>query len=216
MSKSEPVCRLCPRLVAHREKIAQEKKAAFREEEYWGRPVPIFGPQSARLLVIGLAPGAHGANRTGRPFTGDTSGVWLYEALHEFGFATRATSTSRRDGLRLIDCRITNAVRCVPPDNRPTAAERKRCRPFLAEGIAVVQLPSVIITLGRVAFEECLKAWDGPAFAPQEPAFAHGAECRGGDTVLLASYHPSPLNTRTGRLTRGQFDAVFRRARELL
>jgi uracil-DNA glycosylase family 4 len=213
-------CRACPRLVAHREEIARVKRRAYRDEEYWGRPVPSFGPASARLLVAGLAPGAHGANRTGRVFTGDSSGDWLYAALHAAGFANRPESVRAGDGLRLSGARVTCAVRCAPPDNKPTAAERAECAAFFREELTICRRVRVVIALGRIAFEEILRAWTALDRCAWEvrPRFAHGAEAvtTDGRTTLLCSYHPSRQNTQTGRLTREMFAVPFTRARALL
>ncbi len=212
-------CARCPRLVAHRETVARIRKREFRDQPYWGRPVPSFGDPAARLLVVGLAPAAHGANRTGRMFTGDASGAWLYAALHRFGFADRAVSVHRDDGLRLIDCYITAALRCAPPGNRPTREELDRCRPYLERELAALDRVRVVVVLGRIAWEAWLRAsawWTrlGPAGRPR---FAHGAEAVLPDgRVLLCSFHPSRQNTNTGRLTRAMWEAVFARARELI
>lgn len=212
-------CEQCPRLRAHCRRVAREKKREFHDWEYWGRPVPGFGDPAARLLVVGLAPAAHGGNRTGRVFTGDSSGDWLYRALHRFGFANQPTSRARDDGLRLADCYVTAAARCAPPGNKPSPAELARCRPYLAAEIAALPRLHVIVTLGRIAHEAYLRAagwWD--ALAPrQRPAFGHGAVTPlASGVVLIASYHPSRQNTNTGKLTRSMWDAVFRRARRLL
>jgi uracil-DNA glycosylase len=213
------LCRQCPRLVAYRERVAREKKNAYRDETYWGRPVPGLGDPRARLLLVGLAPGAHGSNRTGRMFTGDASGIWLFEALHRFEFANQPTSVARDDGLRLIDCYVTAAARCVPPGNKPSADELARCRPYLEAELCLLRRVRVVVGLGRIGFDAWLKAsgwWD--RLAPRErPRFAHGAESLLPDgTVLLATYHPSQQNTNTGRLTRRMWHAVFRRARTLI
>lgn len=213
------VCEACPRLRAHCTLVAREKRRAYREQDYWGRPVPGFGDPRARLLVVGLAPGAHGANRTGRVFTGDSSGDWLYGALHRSGFASQAESVARDDGMRLTDCWITSAGRCAPPDNKPTPAELDRCRPFLEAELRLLTRVRVVVTLGRIGHEAWLRSsgwWE--RLAPRErPAFAHGAETtlRPG-LVLLSSFHPSRQNTQTGRLTRAMWHAVFDRARELV
>ena len=212
-------CQRCPRLVSHRRRVARDKKRQFRDREYWGRPVPGFGDPAARLLVVGLAPAAHGANRTGRMFTGDSSGDWLYAALHRFGFASQPTSRARDDGLTLRDCWITAAARCAPPGNRPTARELANCRPYLAAERELLRRARVIVVLGRIAFDAWLRAagwWE--RLAPRErPRFTHGAETRLPDgSVLLCSYHPSRQNTNTGRLTRHMWLAVFRRARRLV
>lgn len=212
-------CRLCPRLVAHRERIAGEKKAAFRDWTYWGKPVPGFGDPAARLLIVGLAPGAHGSNRTGRPFTGDASGEWLYEALHRFGFANRPTSTARDDGLALTDCYITAVARCAPPGNKPTPTELANCRPYLEAELRLLPRAHVVLALGRIAHEGWLRAagWWDRLSPDQRPPFAHGAQQPLPDgTTLISSYHPSRQNTNTGKLTRRMWYAVFRRARALL
>ncbi|MBI5708710.1 MAG: uracil-DNA glycosylase [Candidatus Eisenbacteria bacterium] len=212
-------CERCPRLRAHCARVAREKKRAFRDQDYWGRPVPGFGDPRARLLVVGLAPAAHGGNRTGRVFTGDSSGDWLYEALHRFGFASQPHSVSRDDDLRLRDCYVTAAARCAPPQNRPARAELERCGPFLAAEFALLGRVRLVVALGGIAHERFLRAagwWErlGPRLRPR---FAHAAEAPLPDgTVLLSSYHPSRQNTSTGRLTRPMWHAVFRRARALL
>lgn len=206
-------CRACPRLVAWREQVAADKRAAYRHEDYWGRGVPGFGDPDARLLVLGLAPGAHGANRTGRPFTGDRSGEWLYRALWRAGFANQATSVSRDDGLELTDAWVTSPVKCVPPANRPTAAERAACRPFLDRELTLLERIRVVVALGGFAWAA---ACDQFGLRPR-PRFAHGAEARvEGGPVLLGCYHVSQQNTFTGRLTEAMLDAVFARARELV
>ena len=211
-------CRLCPRLVRHRERIARERRRQFRDWVYWGRPVPGFGDPLARLLLVGLAPAAHGANRTGRMFTGDRSGDWLYEALHAFGFANQATSTRREDGLALCDAYITAAARCAPPDNKPTPEEIASCRRFLLRELAILTRLRIVIALGKVAFDAYLAAREaaGQPVPRPRPVFGHGASVDLGDVRLLASYHPSQQNTFTGRLTRASFHGIFRRARRLL
>jgi uracil-DNA glycosylase family 4 len=199
--------------------VAREKRRAFRTWDYWGRPVPGFGDPRARMLIVGLAPAAHGANRTGRMFTGDQSGDWLYAALHRFGFASQAESTVRDDGLRLADCYITAAARCAPPGNRPTSEELARCRVYLTGEIALLHRVRLVVTLGRVAHEAWLRAagWGSALTPPGRPAFAHGALTTLPNGVrLLSSYHPSRQNTNTGRLTRAMWQAIFRRARGLL
>ncbi|MEE8117244.1 MAG: uracil-DNA glycosylase [Gemmatimonadales bacterium] len=212
-------CIKCPRLVAHRETVARAKKREFYDRDYWGKPVPGFGDPRARLLLVGLAPGAHGSNRTGRMFTGDASGDWLYGALHRFGFASQGHATSSDDGLALTDCYITAAVRCVPPGNKPTTTELATCRPYLHAELRLLAEVRVVVGLGRIGFEAWLKAagwWE--RLAPVErPHFAHLAESVLADgTTLIASYHPSRQNTNTGKLTRRMWHAVFRRARALL
>jgi uracil-DNA glycosylase family 4 len=212
-------CERCPRLRRHCARVAREKVRRFQGETYWGRPVPGFGESAARLLVVGLAPAAHGGNRTGRVFTGDSSGDWLYEALHRFAFANQPASVSREDGLMLPDCYVTAAARCAPPGNRPTRRELDNCRAYLAAELRLLRRVRVVIALGRVGFEAWLRAalwWDRLPPA-QRPRFAHGAAHALPDgTVLLCSYHPSRQNTNTGRLTRAMWHAVFRRARSLL
>lgn len=217
-------CRACPRLVAWREEVARTRRAAFRDETYWGRPVPGFGDPEASLLIVGLAPAAHGANRTGRMFTGDRSGDWLFRALHRAGYANQAASRNREDGLELRGAWLTASLRCAPPGNRPTPAERRSCRPFLeAEFDHLLPRLSVIVALGALAFDHVLRiARDrGLAVPRPKPRFGHGREValgRGaGSSVLtlLASYHPSQQNTFTGTLTEASFDAIWDRARQL-
>jgi len=212
-------CEKCPRLRAWCVAVAREKRRAFRHQEYWGRPVPGFGDPRARLLVVGLAPAAHGGNRTGRVFTGDSSGDWLYRALHANGFASQAESIDADDGLELSDCYVTASARCAPPDNKPTREELDNCRPYLEAELRMLERVHVIVTLGRIAHESWLRAagwWK--RLAPRErPGFAHGAEAKLPDgTTVLCSYHPSRQNTQTGKLTRPMWDAVFRRAGRLL
>jgi len=212
-------CRLCPRLVAHRERIAREKVARFRDRTYWGRPVPGFGDPRARLLVVGLAPAAHGGNRTGRVFTGDESGAWLYAALHRAGFANQPTSVHRDDGLALRDAFVTAVVRCAPPQNRPTPRETATCRRYLLGELSLLPRIRVIVVLGKVAHDGFLAAEraQGHTLPRPAPAFAHGAEhALPSGLVLLCSYHPSQQNTFTGKLTRPMLDTVFTRARMLL
>ena len=218
-------CERCPRLRRYCLAVARERKRAYRDQTYWGRPVPGFGDPRARLLVVGLAPAAHGGNRTGRMFTGDSSGDWLYEALHTYGFASQARSVSRDDGLTLRDCWVTAAVRCAPPDNRPSRREAETCRRYLAAEVTLLSRVAVVVTLGRFAHESWLAASGWKARLPRGsvPRFAHGAAATlgaagGGDTgpLLVASYHPSRRNTSTGLLTRPMFHAVFRTARRAL
>lgn len=213
-------CRRCPRLVAWREKVACDKTRRYFDEDYWGRAVPGFGDPCARLLVIGLAPGAHGANRTGRLFTGDRSGDWLYRALHRAGFASQPTSVRRDDGLVLADCFVTACCRCVPPDNKPLPAEIDTCSDYLDREVeALWPRLCVVVVLGRIAHESWLGALRrrGIAVPRPAPAFSHGAEHRiAGAPVLLCSYHPSQQNTLTRRLTEPMFDSVWARARALL
>ncbi|MGH9183606.1 MAG: uracil-DNA glycosylase [Acidimicrobiales bacterium] len=206
------VCRACPRLVAFRERAAAEKRPAFAGEDYWGRPVPGFGDPGAELLVVGLAPAAHGGNRTGRVFTGDRSGDWLFRALHRAGYANQPTSTHRDDGLRLAGAWVSAAVRCAPPANRPTPAERDTCRPYLAREWALLDELRVVVALGGFAYQVVARL----ASLRPRPRFGHGVEVAlPGGRHLLCSYHPSQQNTFTGRLTEAMFDAVFTRAREL-
>ncbi len=212
-------CTTCPRLVAHREAIARSKRRQFRDWTYWGRPVPGFGDPKARLLVLGLAPAAHGGNRTGRVFTGDRSGDWLYEALHRFGFATQPGSTHRGDGLALMECYVAAAVRCAPPGNKPLPEEFEACRPYLLEELGLLHRLRVVVALGKIAFDHYLKACRGLGYVLPSPAprFSHGATIRlPWGITLLGSYHPSQQNTFTGRLTRPMFHAVFKGARRHL
>lgn len=212
-------CARCPRLVKWREKVAEEKRASFQDETYWGKPVPSFGDPEARILVIGLAPAAHGANRTGRMFTGDRSGDWLFGALHRAGLANQPDAVSRDDDLQLDDVWITAMVRCAPPANKPTPAERKRCRDWLEAELDLLdgQL-RVIITLGGLAYAHALRvlADRGAPVPSPRPAFGHGAEVPlEGHPTVLASYHPSQQNTFTGTLTEPMFDRIWTRARAL-
>jgi len=211
-------CGRCPRLRAYCRRVARDRKREFRDWEYWGRPVPGFGDPNARLLVVGLAPAAHGGNRTGRVFTGDSSGDWLYEALHRFGFASQPASVSRRDGLRLIGCYVNAAARCAPPDNKPSPRELRNCRPYLEAEVRLLRQVRVVVALGRVAFDSYLQAsgWRDRFPDSRKPRFAHGALGRLPDgTALLCSFHPSRRNTNTGLLTRSMWHAIFRRARAL-
>jgi len=211
-------CRRCPRLVAWREAVARDKRAAFRDEEYWGRPVPSFGDADARILVVGLAPAAHGANRTGRMFTGDRSGDWLFGALHRAGLANQAESSSVTDGLRLTDVFISAAGRGAPPANKPTPSERDACGPWLDREMTLLPRLRVLVALGQFAYAQTLRILSGRGCeVPRpRPRFGHGVEVNptGGPTVLC-SYHPSQQNTFTGKLTAPMFDAVWARASEL-
>ncbi|GIW82206.1 MAG: uracil-DNA glycosylase [Gemmatales bacterium] len=209
-------CRRCPRLVAWREKVAREKRAAFAQETYWGKPVPGFGDPRASVLVCGLAPAAHGANRTGRIFTGDRSGDWLFEALFQTGFANQPHSTHRDDGLKLSGCYVTACVRCAPPANRPTTAERDNCLPFLAEELSLLKNVKVIVCLGAYAWEGMLRVlrMSGHERKPKV-RFAHGAQTMIGPYHLLGCYHPSQQNTFTGRLTKPMLVGMLERARQL-
>jgi uracil-DNA glycosylase family 4 len=211
------MCRACPRLVRWREKVAREKRAAFRHEEYWGRPVPGFGDPQARLLVCGLAPAAHGGNRTGRVFTGDRSGDWLYAALYRAGFANQPTSRDKDDGLQLRDCYITACVRCAPPDNKPTPAERDRCLPYLVTDLQLLTRVRAIVCLGGFAWDGIQRAMAEQGYvARPKPKFGHAVTATIGPYTLLGCYHPSQQNTFTGRLTEKMLDAVFRKARRLI
>ena len=220
-------CRRCPRLVDWREEVARTKRAAYSDQAYWGRPVPGFGDPDAWLLIVGLAPGAHGANRTGRMFTGDRSGDWLYGSLHEAGLASQAASTARDDGLTLDGAWITAVVRCVPPGNRPSTAERDACLPWLAREISLLESVRVIVTLGGFAWTNTMRVLEslGCSVARPRPKFGHGAEsvvgatssaaAPGAELRLLASYHPSQQNTFTGRLTREMLRHIWQRALSL-
>ena len=208
-------CRRCPRLVAWRERVARERRAAFATETYWGRPIPGFGDPAARVYVLGLAPAAHGGNRTGRIFTGDRSGDFLFAALHATGFANQPTSISRDDGLRLNSMWIGAAVRCAPPQNRPTPQERDSCRPWAEHELALLPEVRVILCLGQLAWDAALLLRGGGVPRPR-PRFAHGALFDDGVGVpLLATFHPSQQNTFTGRLTPAMLEGVLLRAREL-
>ncbi len=221
-------CRVCPRLVEHRERMARDKRASFRHEKYWGKPVPGFGDHRAGLLIVGLAPAAHGANRTGRMFTGDRSGDWLYRALHRAGFANQAESVDSTDGLRLAGAYVSAAVRCAPPDNKPTIIERDACRPYLEQEIDLLQAVRtgvrVIVPLGKFAYDQVLRIYRerGYTMPRPKPKFGHGVEVALGhpaadvSLVVIASFHPSQQNTFTGRLTEEMLDAVFSRARSLV
>jgi uracil-DNA glycosylase family 4 len=210
-------CRQCPRLVAWREQVAKEKRAAFREEDYWGRPVPSFGDRAARVVVCGLAPAAHGGNRTGRVFTGDRSGNWLFAALHRAGFANQPTSTHKGDGLVLKDCYITACVHCAPPANRPTPEERDRCLGYLAAELPLLTKARVLMCLGAFAWDGVLRVLRVLGHeASARPKFGHAVEAMVGPYRLLGCYHPSQQNTFTGRLTEGMIDAVLTRAREMV
>jgi uracil-DNA glycosylase family 4 len=211
-------CRRCPRLVRWRENVAREKRAAYRDDVYWGRPVPAFGDADARVLIVGLAPAAHGANRTGRMFTGDRSGDWLYRALHRAGFANQAISIQPDDGLRLTNAFVTAAVRCAPPANKPTPAERDACATWLRAELDLMHGIEVIVALGQFAWNQTLRilADRGLTVPRPRPRFGHGAEVRLLDgPVLLGSFHPSQQNTFTGKLTEPMFDSVWTRARDI-
>jgi uracil-DNA glycosylase family 4 len=216
LQKEVIACQRCPRLVAWRAQVAREKRAAYRNETYWGKPVAGFGDPAARLLIVGLAPGAHGANRTGRVFTGDRSGDWLYGALHRAGFANQPSSRNRADGLKLIGCYITSCVRCCPPDNRPTTEERDTCQPFLVRELSLLGGVRVIVCLGGFAWDGLFRALGTFGELPRPlPRFGHGAEAAVLGFHVLGCYHPSQQNTFTGRLTRDMLDVILVRAREL-
>ena len=210
-------CRLCERLTAYREEVAHFKVQRFKDWKYWGRPVPSLGTLDARLLIVGLAPAAHGGNRTGRMFTGDRSGDWLYRALHRFGFANQSRSTDRHDGLQLLDCYITASIHCAPPDNKPATEEFANCRPYLLEELQRLTNVRVVVALGSIAFKTYFAArkevgWSNPA---PLPAFQHsGFVTMEEGTRVISSYHPSQQNTQTGKLTEKMFDDIFRRARK--
>lgn len=204
-------CRACPRLVAWREEVAVTRRAAYRDQQYWGRPVPGFGDPAARLVVVGLAPAAHGGNRTGRVFTGDRSGDWLFASLHRLGFANQAASVAADDGLQLRDAYVLAAVRCAPPANRPSVSERERCLPFAVRELALLEHARVLLALGGFAYQVSCRL--AGAVAP--PRFAHGVTATGGRYAVVGSYHPSQQNTFTGRLTEAMLDGVLRRAAAL-
>ena len=214
-------CTICSRLVEYRERVARTKRRMYRDADYWGRPLPGFGDPRARLLLVGLAPAAHGGNRTGRMFTGDRSGDWLYGALHKFGFANQPASKHRDDGLSLNDAYVTAAIRCAPPSNKPLRDELLSCRPYLLAELASLTRLEVVVALGRIAFDSYLAAHrvflgaDAPALP--KPAFSHGGvQPLPGGVTLVSSYHPSQQNTQTGRLTAEMFHSVFATVRRLL
>ena len=208
-------CRRCPRLVEWREQVAQEKRAAFRDQEYWGRPVPGFGDPAARLLIVGLAPAAHGANRTGRMFTGDRSGDFLFRSLWRAGYANQPTAVSRDDGLELTDVFITAPVKCAPPQNKPTTVERDNCRPWIDAEVDLLRGLRVVVALGGFGFAEALRVFGDGSMRPR-PRFGHGVEVdMPGGRTLLGCYHVSQQNTFTGKLTEPMLDAVFATAVEL-
>ena len=212
------VCRRCPRLVAWRERVAKERTARFAGETYWGRPVPGFGDPNARVLVLGLAPAAHGGNRTGRIFTGDRSGDFLFASMHRTGFANRSSSTSVDDGLELRGAYVAAVNRCAPPGNRPTPQERDRCLPFLEGELRALAALHVIVPLGSFAWDGAIRALVGLGLASPrpKPRFGHGAEATCGPYRLVGSFHPSQQNTFTGKLTPDMLDEVFTRARALV
>jgi uracil-DNA glycosylase family 4 len=213
-------CEQCPRLVEYRAEVGRVKRRAYRDWNYWAKPVPGFGDPKARLLLVGLAPGAHGANRTGRMFTGDSSGDFLYKVLFATGFASQPTSVSRDDGLKLIDAYISAAVRCAPPDNKPTVEEIRTCRPYMQRELELLENVAVVVALGRLAFDVYLAILrdQGKLARRSGFVFAHDAEHRTGQDqpLLISSYHPSQQNTSTGKLTEAMLRAVFERARRYL
>lgn len=215
-------CTRCPELRTYCAQVAESKKRAYSDWTYWGKPVPSFGDPKAQLLLVGLAPGAHGSNRTGRPFTGDGSGNFLYPALFRAGFANQPTALARDDGLQLRNCLITAAVRCAPPHNKPTPGELSNCAPYLAEELAALRRLRVIVALGSIAFASVLAMLKGASFAlsPDRPMFGHAAEYtatrRRRTLTVVSSFHPSQQNTNTGKLTKPMFDRIFARVRELL
>ena len=210
-------CRKCPRLVAWRELVAREKVARYRDETYWGRPVPGFGAPDAPILIVGLAPAAHGGNRTGRVFTGDASGDFLFAAMHAVGLANQPTGRRPDDGLALRDAYIAAAVRCAPPANKPTPVERATCQPYLVRELAILDRVRVLVALGAIAWESAFRtiaALTGDDARPR-PRFGHGATARAGGYEVIGSYHPSQQNTFTGRLTPPMLEDVLRRSQEL-
>lgn len=219
LSREITACTQCPRLVRWRSRVAREKTRRFMDWEYWGKPVPGFGDPAARLLLVGLAPAAHGGNRTGRMFTGDRSGDWLYRSLYKAGFASQPASVSREDGLKLTDCYITATCRCAPPANKPLPAEIRRCRPFLLRELGFLTNVRVVVGLGKIGFETAFQSYrelEMTAVA-RKPKFSHAAEVALNENLtLLGSFHPSQQNTFTGRLTEPMLDMVFERARSLI
>lgn len=218
LNRDVVACTLCPRLVAYREQIAREKRRAYRDWDYWGKPVPGFGDPNARVIVLGLAPGAHGSNRTGRPFTGDASGNFMYPVLHETGFANQPNATNRNDDLVLVDLYITAAARCAPPDNKPLPQELANCAYYLDRELAGLRNARVIVALGRIGFDAYLNYLKrlGKLKSKKPYVFEHGAKYKTPDgRILLASYHPSNQNTQTGKLTRPMFIRIFQEAARL-
>jgi uracil-DNA glycosylase family 4 len=212
-------CTLCPRLVEYRQRVADTKRRMYREWDYWGRPIPGFGDPEARVLMVGLAPAAHGGNRTGRVFTGDRSGDWVYGTLHKFGFASQPTSVHRDDGMALEDAYITAVVRCAPPSNKPLREELLACRPYLLRELGLLKRLQVVVVFGKIAFDAYLAACNalGQALPSPRPKFGHGATYALPSGInLVASYHPSQQNTHTGRLTTEMFESIFASVRRLL
>jgi uracil-DNA glycosylase len=211
-------CARCPRLVAYRQQVGREKRRAYLDWDYWARPVPGFGDPHARVLVLGLAPGAHGSNRTGRPFTGDASGKFMYPILYKVGFASQPNAERRNDGLKLMDCYITAAVRCAPPENKPLPSELMNCAPFLDRELAILREVRVVVALGRIGFNAYLNYLKRNGIVPSKAGYSFGHAARytmPNGVVLLASYHPSNQNTATGKLTAAMFESVFQEARRL-
>ena len=211
-------CTRCPRLVAYRQQVGREKRRAYLDWDYWARPVPGFGDPNARVLILGLAPGAHGSNRTGRPFTGDASGKFMYPILHKVGFASQPNAERRDDGLRLIDCYITAAVRCAPPGNKPLPSELANCAPFLDRELAILKRVRVVVALGKIGFDAYLNYLKRNGSVQSKAGYIFGHAKRymlPNGVVLLASYHPSNQNTATGKLTVTMFESIFREARRL-
>lgn len=217
LNREIAACELCPRLREHCQRIAIEKRRAFQDDDYWGKPVPNFGDGKAQLLIVGLAPAAHGANRTGRMFTGDRSGDWLFRALHKAGFATQAAATSRDDGLELINCAITATCHCAPPDNKPTKEEIDNCRPWFDRTVEITPA-RVFLALGQIGWRSMIDyAREAGWYEGRLPKFGHAAEVPFTENRrLIGSYHPSQQNTFTGRLTEPMFDSVFARVKEML
>lgn len=219
LHRSIIACSACPRLVQWREEVAKNKTKRFQEQQYWGRPVPGFGDPEAQLILVGLAPAAHGANRTGRMFTGDESGNWLYRALYKAGFANQPSSSSSKDGLVLKNCYITAACRCAPPQNKPLPLEIRNCRPFILDEFRLLKHLRVVVGLGKIGFDtafDCMKEL-GWTDLQRRPKFSHGAMITvGRGIVLLGSYHPSQQNTFTGTLTEPMFNSIFRTAKRHL
>ena len=218
LNREVVACERCPRLVEHCRRVAREKRRAYLHEEYWGKPVPGWGDPAARVLILGLAPGAHGSNRTGRPFTGDGSGNFMYPVLHATGYASQPQSRGRDDGMELRDLYITATARCAPPKNKPTPEEIANCAPFLDRELAGLQQVRVVVALGKIGFDAYLAYLKRRGFSLRKAdyRFAHGAHYAMPDgRVLLASYHPSMQNTLTGKLTRAMFTAIFRKARKV-
>ncbi len=218
LNKTIITCRKCPRLVEYRESVAIKKKKAYQDWDYWGKPVPAFGDVHGRILVVGLAPGPHGSNRTGRMFTGDASGVFLFAALHRAGFASQAQSVSRDDGMSLNDVLISAVCRCVPPDNKPTRSEISNCLPYLVQEIRLMKNLQGFVALGRIAFDNLLYIYRSNGVELPRFEFKHGGLDSLGNGLpwLLASYHPSQQNTQTGRLTVKMFDQIWQQAQKML